>query len=117
VLDHLAKPFIKRGALSPWKEQIETLAKSPNVCCKVSGMVTEADRTHWKPADFAPYLDVVFQTFGEDRLMFGSDWPVCLLAGSYGQVHDIVATYLHSLPAKAQEKVMGANAAKFYRVS
>jgi L-fuconolactonase len=116
VLDHLAKPFIKRGALSPWKEQIETLAKSPNVSCKVSGMVTEADRTHWKPADFTPYLDVVFQAFGEDRLMFGSDWPVCLLAGSYEQVHEIVATYLKPLSAQTQEKVMGGNAAKFYGV-
>jgi len=78
VLDHLAKPFIKAGELSPWDKQIRELAKSENVGCKVSGMVTEAKWNAWKPADFRPYLDVAFEAFGDDRLMFGSDWPVCL---------------------------------------
>src|SRR3989454_2675689 len=82
VLDHLAKPFIKTGELSPWDQQIRELARSKNVCCKVSGVVTEAKWNEWKPSDFQPYLDVVFEAFREDRLMFGSDWPVCLLSGS-----------------------------------
>src|SRR5207248_2877748 len=86
VLDHIAKPHIKDRTISPWREQIRELAKAPNVMCKVSGMVTEADRAAWKAEDFAPYLDVVAAAFGEDRLMYGSDWPVCLLAGAYERV-------------------------------
>jgi L-fuconolactonase len=114
VLDHIAKPPIKEGGMSPWREQIRELAKAPNVLCKVSGMITEADQTAWKPKDLHPYLDVVFEAFGEDRLMFGSDWPVCLLAGSYAQVLGVVREYIASMPASAQEKILGGNAAKFY---
>ena len=114
VLDHIAKPAIKAGTLSPWREQIRELAKAPNVLCKVSGMVTEADAKAWKPADFRPYLDVVFETFGEDRLMYGSDWPVCLLAAEYAQVFALVRDYLARLSAAAQVKVLGGNAARFY---
>jgi len=117
VLDHLAKPFIKTGELSPWRERIRELAKFENVCCKVSGMVTEAKWNEWKPSDFRPYLDVVFEAFGEDRLMFGSDWPVCLLSGSYEQVFGIVGDYLSQLPGNATRKVMGENAALFYGIS
>jgi L-fuconolactonase len=116
VLDHIAKPLIKDGTLSPWREQIRELAKSPNVLCKVSGMVTEADQKAWKPADFKPYLDVVFEAFGEDRLMYGSDWPVCLLAGSYAQTFSLVDEYTRVLSAAAREKFFGGNAARFYRV-
>ena len=114
VLDHLSKPFIKRGELSPWREQLRELARIPNVMCKLSGMVTEADWGAWKPADFRPYLDVAWEAFGEDRLMFGSDWPVSTLAGSYEQVHGIVSEFLRQFSAPAQLKVMGGNAAKFY---
>ncbi len=114
VLDHIAKPAIKAGTLSPWREQIRELAKAPNVLCKVSGMVTEADAKAWKPADFRPYLDVVFEAFGEDRLMYGSDWPVCLLAAEYAQVFALVRDYLAPLSAEAQAKVLGENAARFY---
>lgn len=116
VLDHIAKPFIRDGALSPWREQICELAKAPNLCCKVSGLVTEAKPGHWQPEDFRPYLDVVFAAFGEDRLLFGSDWPVCLLAGSYAQVFNLVADYLKQFPEHARAKVLGGNAAKFYRL-
>jgi L-fuconolactonase len=116
VLDHVAKPHIKDGTLSPWREQIRELAKSPNVLCKVSGMVTEADHTAWKPADFTPYLDVVFEAFGEDRLMYGSDWPVCLRAGSYAQTFALVNDYARQLNAAAREKLFGGSAARFYRV-
>ena len=114
VLDHIAKPPIKAGLLSPWREQIRELAKAPNVLCKVSGMVTEADMKTWKPSDFRPYLDAVFEAFGEDRLMYGSDWPVCLLAAEYAQVFALVRDYLTPLSAEAQTKVLGGNAARFY---
>ena len=116
VLDHIAKPPIASGALSPWREQVEELAQSPNVLCKISGMVTEANRARWQAADFRPYLDVVFAAFGEDRLMFGSDWPVCLLAGSYARVFELVDDYTRGLSTGAREKIFGGNAARFYRV-
>jgi L-fuconolactonase len=116
VLDHIAKPLIKDGTLSPWREQIRELAKSPNVLCKVSGMVTEADVKAWKPEDFKPYLDVVFESFGEDRLMYGSDWPVCLLSGSYAQIHGLVADYTRHLSEAAKDKFFGGNAARFYGI-
>jgi len=86
VLDHIAKPLIKDGVLSPWDADLRKLAALPNVCCKVSGLVTEADWAKWQPADFTPYLDVVWEAFGARRIMFGSDWPVCLLAGDYAKV-------------------------------
>lgn len=116
VLDHIAKPLIKDRVLSPWDQQIRELAKFTNVTCKISGMVTEAKWDGWKPEDFKPYLDVVTEAFGEDRLMVGSDWPVCLLAASYNQVIDLVSDYFGSLGASAQAKVFGGNAAKFYGV-
>jgi L-fuconolactonase len=116
VLDHIAKPFIRAGTLEPWATQVRELAKSGNVWCKVSGMVTEAKWRAWKPADFRPYLDIVFDAFGEDRLMFGSDWPVCLLAGSYAEVFDLVADYIATLPGPARKKILGDNAARFYGV-
>lgn len=114
VLDHIAKPDIKAGTLSPWREQIRELAKASNVFCKVSGMVTEADQAHWKAADFTPYLDVVFEAFGEDRVMFGSDWPVCLLAGEYARVFGLVNDYTAQFSAAAREKFFGGNATHFY---
>ncbi len=117
VLDHIAKPPIKDGALSPWREQIRELAKAPNVSCKVSGMVTEADHTRWKGADFAPFLDVVFAAFGEDRVMFGSDWPVCLLAGEYARVFALVNDFAAQFSAAARAKLFGGNAARFYGIT
>lgn len=117
VLDHIAKPRIRDGTLSPWREHIRELAQAPHVSCKVSGLVTEADWANWQPSDFKPYLDVVFESFGEDRLMFGSDWPVCLLAGSYAGVFQLAADYAHGLDAEAQAKFFGKNAARFYGVS
>ena len=114
VLDHLAKPFIKTGELAPWREGIRALAELRNVSCKVSGMVTEATWGGWTPEQFQPYLDVVFEAFGEDRLLFGSDWPVCLLAGSYEEVLGLVTNYLDRWPEKVLQKVLGENAARFY---
>lgn len=117
VLDHLAKPPIKEGAQSPWREQVRELAKQPNVACKVSGMVTEADWQNWRENDFKPYLDVVFEAFGAERLMFGSDWPVCLLAGSYDQVFKLAQDYVRQRGAHSEAKFFGENAAKFYGLS
>jgi L-fuconolactonase len=116
VLDHLAKPSIKPRVLPLWKDQINELAQSKNVLCKVSGLVTEAEWGKWQAEDFHPYLDVVFEAFGEDRLMFGSDWPVCLLSGSYEQVLNIVRNYLEASSESARRKVFGENAASFYGI-
>jgi len=117
VLDHLAKPPIRAGARSPWAEQILELSKAENVWCKVSGMVTEASWDDWTQADFRPYLDVVFESFGPRRLMFGSDWPVCLCAATYAEVHGIVEAYVQSFSPTDQQAVFGGNAAAFYRLA
>ena len=115
VLDHTAKPFIKDRLLSPWAEQIRELATCPNVYCKISGIVTEADWHTSRPEDFAPYLDVVLAAFGPARLMIGSDWPVCLLATSYGQVIKLAEDYFTRLSYGEQEKIFGGNTLFFYR--
>ena len=114
VLDHIAKPFIVDGVLQPWADDIRALAALDNVWCKVSGLVTEAAWHEWTQSDFTPYLDIVFDCFGSDRLMFGSDWPVCELAGSYSQVVGIVEDYIGALSADEQAAMMGGNASAFY---
>lgn len=114
VLDHIAKPAIRSGGTSPWAQQIKLLATSPNVYCKLSGLITEADWRTWRQTDFTPYLDVAFDAFGADRLMYGSDWPVCLLAGTYHDVRNLLTSYLVGLPEEQQNKILGGNAVKFY---
>lgn len=114
VLDHMAKPPIRSGEIDAWATQIRALAAAPNVFCKLSGLVTEARWTNWRATDFAPYLDVVVEAFGIDRLMFGSDWPVCLLAASYRQVRELMASYAARFPQDSQSKIFGLNAAQFY---
>ncbi len=114
VLDHIAKPLIRDGTLEPWATHIRELANYDHVSCKVSGMVTEAAWRGWSQDDFLPYLDVVFDCFGSDRLLFGSDWPVCTLAGSYSEVVGIVLSYIGQLTDAEQAKIMGKNAAAFY---
>jgi L-fuconolactonase len=114
VLDHIAKPPIRDGLLEPWSAGIRRLAAHPNVMCKVSGLVTEASWQHWQPADFRPYLDVVFEAFGPHRIMFGSDWPVCTLAGSYADIVGIILDYIQQLSAAEQAAVWGKTAARFY---
>ena len=114
VLDHIAKPLIKDKEISTWDEHIRELAQFSNLTCKVSGMITEANWTAWKTSDFTPYLDVVFEAFGEDRLMYGSDWPVCKLAGSYRQVYDLTDNYLSQFSPLAKEKFFGGVASEFY---
>ena len=116
ILDHIAKPAIGSREQPVWQQGIEMLADLTNVSCKVSGMVTEARRSKWRGEDFYPYLDVVTEAFGPDRLMIGSDWPVCTLAGSYAGVMDVVTSYVERLPAKAREGVLGGNCARIYRL-
>lgn len=111
VVDHIAKPLIADGTLNPWAQELQTLAEFDNVWCKLSGMVTEAKWSAWTEAQFRPYIDVVLESFGPERLMFGSDWPVCLLSASYTAVHDIVANYLSK---DEQDAVFGATAEHFY---
>jgi L-fuconolactonase len=114
VIDHMAKPEVKSAKTSPWAAQMREIAQHKNVFCKISGLVTEADWKHWKADDFKPYLDVVFSAFGADRLMFGSDWPVCLLAATYGQVKQLIDNYVKGFPQSDQDKIFGGNAARFY---
>ena len=116
VLDHMSKPFIKSGVLQPWKDDIEALAARPNVWCKISGMVTEASRDSWKYDDFVPYMKVVCEAFGTDRVMLGSDWPVCRLAGEYDTVLGIPLVYLRSLYGEEIEGVLYKNALDCYQI-
>jgi L-fuconolactonase len=114
VVDHMAKPEVKSGKTSPWAAQMKEIAQNKNVFCKISGLVTEADWKHWKADDFKPYLDVVFSAFGADRLMFGSDWPVCLLAATYSQVKQLIDSYVKGFSQSDKDKIFGGNAARFY---
>jgi L-fuconolactonase len=116
VLDHIAKPSIKDGTLSPWREQIRELARSENVLCKVSGMVTEADHRAWTTEQFRPYLDTVFEAFGTSRLMWGSDWPVCLFAAEYSQCLGLVTDYAGTLSEREKRALFGGNCAQFYGI-
>ncbi len=117
VLDHIAKPLIRDRALEPWKSQITELARAKNVWCKISGMVTEARWYHWCARDFRPYLDIVCDAFGVERLMIGSDWPVCLLSGEYADVIGLAKEYFQNIPAAAWTKIMGGNAVEFYKLN
>ena len=114
VLDHIGKPSIKTGEIDRWKSQIEVLAIFPNVYCKVSGLITETTFNNWNYTDFVPYLDVVFNSFGVDRVLFGSDWPVCLLSGNYAKILTIIERYIANFSANEKELVMGKNALNFY---
>jgi L-fuconolactonase len=117
VINHLAKPYIKDGSIEEWKKDIEAIATFENVYCKISGMVTEADWKNWKAKDFFPYLDVVVKSFGTNRIMYGSDWPVCLVAASYEQVLNIVREYFSSFSKNEQDLFFGGNAVKFYNIN
>ena len=114
VLDHLGKPDVRGHALDPWQEQLGALAAHPNVWCKLSGLLTEADHANWQPADFAPYLAHALEVFGADRLLFGSDWPVCRLAGSFSAWVALVQSALASLTPDQQDGVFRRNAGVCY---
>jgi L-fuconolactonase len=118
VVDHLAKPDIKNGLREPWKSQIAALAEYPNVYCKCSGMVTEADWQRWKREDFRFYIDHCFENFGAERLLFGSDWPVCLLAAQYDEVYKLMLDLLPDhFGREEQDLLFGLNAIRFYKIN
>ncbi|MFV0444758.1 MAG: amidohydrolase family protein, partial [Planctomycetaceae bacterium] len=114
VIDHLAKPHIKAQQLEDWEANLRAAAKFPNLYCKLSGMVTEADWSNWKPVDLRPYVQIALDAFGPDRLMFGSDWPVCLLAGGYQSVLEALREALGPLSADEQDHIFQRTAREFY---
>lgn len=116
VIDHIAKPDIKHQTIADWKKDIEAIALFDNVSCKISGMVTEANWQQWQPSDFTPYLDVVVNAFGTKRIMYGSDWPVCLVAASYERMLGIVTDYFKNFSETEQADFFGLNAARFYNL-
>ena len=114
VIDHIAKPLISARAIEPWARDMEIAAQIPGMHCKISGMITEADHTQWKADDLRPYVQHVLKLFGPDRLMFGSDWPVCKLAGSWKQVLAAFTQACGPLPQTEREKILGGTAMRFY---
>jgi L-fuconolactonase len=116
VLDHMAKPPIRSAVLEPWAGLISALAPASNVYCKLSGLVTEADWRSWKAEDFRPYLDIVMEVFGPKRVMFGSDWPVCLVAGSYREIKNLLSRYASAHSREEQDRIFGLNTVEFYKL-
>jgi L-fuconolactonase len=117
VIDHIAKPSIRDGrGAEAWAEAMAPFSELTHVSCKLSGMVTEADWTHWRPQELAPYVDQVLRWFGPGRCMFGSDWPVCLLAADYGQLFQALLTTLDGLDRTATDEVLGATAIRVYQL-
>ncbi|WP_273568982.1 amidohydrolase family protein [Maribacter halichondriae] len=116
VIDHIAKPYIKDGFFDGWAVLMKEIAKHENVFCKVSGMITEADYNVWTAPQIIPYMDLVFNAFGPERIMFGSDWPVCLVAGNYAQVEKLVTDFIRTLSDHERKAIMGQNAIAFYNL-
>ncbi len=116
VIDHIAKPYIKNKKTDEWRKDMEAIAEHENVHCKISGMVTEADWKQWKAEDFKPYIDAVVTAFGINRIMYGSDWPVCLVAASYEKMLGIVKDHFASFTQNEQELFFGGNAITFYNL-
>ena len=114
VIDHIAKPYIKDGFFEGWAVLMKEIAKHENVHCKLSGMITEADYDAWTPQQIIPYMDWVLNIFGPNRIMYGSDWPVCLVAGNYAQVKNLVTDFISTLGISEKSAIMGENAIKFY---
>ena len=117
VIDHIAKPLIAARAIEPWARDMEIAAQIPGMHCKISGMITEADHTQWKADDLRPYVQHVLKLFGPDRLMFGSDWPVCKLAGSWKQALAAFTQACGPLPQTEREKILGGTAMRFYQLA
>lgn len=116
VIDHIAKPDIKSGDILSWKKGIQEISKAENVSCKISGMVTEADWENWKTDDLKPYLNVIFENFSADKLMFGSDWPVLNVASDYAEVVKTLEDYIAQLSVENQNKIWYENAISFYKL-
>ncbi|TDQ18441.1 L-fuconolactonase [Algoriphagus boseongensis] len=117
VIDHLSKPYIKDGEWKEWKKAMIPLAERELIHCKLSGMITEADWKKWNPSELFPYLEIALELFGPERLMFGSDWPVCLVAGEYEQVFQVVEDFSNALSAGERDRIMGETAAEFYQIN
>ncbi|QZE14583.1 amidohydrolase family protein [Halosquirtibacter laminarini] len=117
VIDHIAKPDIKSQNIKEWRDDIFEISKHENVLCKLSGMVTEADWKDWTDVQILPYVDTILEAFGWERVMIGSDWPVCTLAGSYQKVMNVVMNRIESLPEEQQEAILGGNAMNFYNLN
>jgi L-fuconolactonase len=117
ILDHIGKPNIRTHLLEPWREQLRELASYPNVICKVSGLVVEADPERWTPEDLRPYLEHVFEVFGEDRVAFGGDWPVVLGAAPYRRWVETLDAFAAQLSPEGRRKLWAENARRFYRLS
>ena len=117
ILDHCAKPCIRDQKINEWKIEIKEIAKNENVYCKVSGLVTEAKWNEWKTEDLYPYLDVVFESFGTDRILFGSDWPVMLLSSTYNKWKNLLEKYMLQFSDEEKQKVFDTNAIKFYNLN
>lgn len=116
IIDHIAKPYIKKGEIEGWRKDMQAFATLDHVYCKVSGIITEADWQHWTPEQIFPYLDVVVETFGMRRLVYGSDWPVCLVAGNYQRVKGLMDQYFSRFTATEQAAFFGGNATQFYKL-
>ena len=116
IIDHIAKPYIKDGFFDGWAVLMREIGKQKNVFCKVSGMITEADYNLWTPEQIEPYMQLVLEAFGPERLVFGSDWPVCLVAGNYQQVKSLVTDFISKLSESEQKQIMGMNAINFYNL-
>ena len=116
ILNHCAKPYIKDNKITIWKKNFEKLARFKNVACKVSGLTTEANWNSWNKKEIQPYLDVVFKAFENDRLLFGSDWPVSLLAGNYTETVGLIENYIQQFSKTAQQQIIGLNAINWYNL-
>lgn len=116
VVDHMAKPPVAKGEVKEWAAELRRVAAYPNISCKLSGLVTEADWTSWSTEDLRPFVECALEFFGTGRLMFGSDYPVCLLAASYGQVLDSFQSLLAGLKEEDRSRIFGENAVEFYRL-
>ncbi len=117
IIDHCAKPAIKNKSINNWKKGMQEISQNKNVYCKLSGLTTEADWNTWKEKDFYPYLDFVFECFGTDRLMFGSDWPVVLVSGNYTKWKNLLEKYMRNFSAEEKEKIFTENAIQFYNLN
>ena len=116
VIDHIAKPYIQKKLIKQWAKDMKKIAQYKHVRCKLSGLITEADWKKWKEADLTPYIDVIFEAFGTTRIMYGSDWPVCTVAGTYERQLAVVTNYISKLTPYEQQKIMGLNAQRFYNL-
>lgn len=116
VIDHIAKPYIKDGFYDGWATLMKAIGEYQNVYCKLSGMTTEADYNNWTPEQIEPYMQLVLDAFGANRILFGSDWPVCLVAGNYTKTKELVTNFIAKLSSEEQAAIMGGNAMQFYNL-